>query len=194
MKGYGDRQFIFSLLTRPFTCYGSEFRDPTLLEPLLHQYSFWDRVKTSLTKGAKFPLSRLNNKRRLEDLTSAIKRGNHKSAKINQPILKKMITTEVQYGFHLPTTIDSLYKIPHAVVAPYGLVKQQTIDEDGNKIDKFRNKHDQSFRFDSQKSVNDRVITEKLTSLFYGHTLTRILHYIHKKIVRAIRSLRHKMS
>ena len=79
--------------------YGSEFRNPTALEPLLNKHPFWPSVKQSLSKGAKFPLSRLNNKRRLEDLKCAIKRGNHKSAKPHHTILNKMVSTEVQHGF-----------------------------------------------------------------------------------------------
>ena len=136
-------------------------------------------MKLSLSKGAKFPLSRLNNKRRLEDLKCAIKRGNHKSAKTHHTILNKMVSTEVQQGFQLPVTVDTLFKIPHAVVAPYGVVHQLTMDEQGNKKDKYRNTHDQSFRFKSKQSVNDRVQKDKLTEMFYGHALLCILHYIH---------------
>ena len=159
--------------------YGSEFCNPTILDPLLHKHPLWQRVRKSLTHGAKFPLKRLNNKRRLQDLEDAIKRGNHKSAKIHENILMDMVNEEVLHGFQLPTTVESLFKIPHTVVAPYGLVHQQTIDKDGNKKDKFRNTHDQSFRFSSQRSVNDRVISDELTELIYGHAILRILHYIH---------------
>ena len=159
--------------------YGSEFRAPSILEPLLIRSPFWPEVKKSLTSGAKYPLTRINNRQRIADLHDAIRRGNHKSAKENNSILSNIVSNEVSCGFQLPTTVDSLFHIPHTVIAPYGLVSQQSINEHGEIIEKFRNTHDQSFKYSSGKSVNDRVKQEELTDLFYGDALLRTLHYIH---------------
>ena len=87
-----------------------------------------------MEKGARFPLERINNKRRKIDNEEAIARGNHKSAKQNLPILKGMVSKEVEVGFQLPIPIDCIHNIPHAVVAPYGLQTQQTVDEKGHSI------------------------------------------------------------
>ena len=159
--------------------YGSEFRPTKVLHPLLHKSPFWEEVSTSLDKGAKYPLTRISNPRRLQDIEDALLRGNHKSVKSNPGILNSLVSKEVKLGFQLPTTIESIKLTPHACIAPYGLITQQTIDERGNSIPKHRGTHDQSFQFSSKNSVNDRVKKEALLELIYGDMLRRILHYIH---------------
>ena len=159
--------------------YGSEFRTSTVLHPLLSKSPLWPAISSILNKGAKYPLDRLSNKRRKADLEEALTRGNHKSAKSEPKILTKLIQKDVTAGYQLPTTIASLRKIPHTCIAPYGVVHQTTIDDQGNLIPKKRAAHDQSFKFSSGSSVNSRVQTEKLTKLIYGDALRRILHYIH---------------
>ena len=99
--------------------YGSEFRAAQTLEPLLEKSPFWNEVEKSLTKGARYPLERISNKRRLADLKDAIKRGNHKSAKANLPILQDKIEKEAKAGFQLPTTIDSTHLIPPSPTATH---------------------------------------------------------------------------
>ena len=159
--------------------YGSEFRASTALRPLLHRSPLWPTVLAILDDGAKYPLERISNSRRLQDLTEAIQRGNHKSAISEPKILRKLISKDVTAGFQLPTTIESMHKIPHACIAPYGVVHQTTIDNEGNLIPKKRAAHDQSFKFSSGTSVNSRVQTEKLNKLIYGDALRRIIHFIH---------------
>ena len=159
--------------------YGSEFRPWRALAPLLHLSPHWADVKDTLSNGARYPLQRLSPKRRLQDLEEAIIRGNHKSATDSPNILDKLIKKDVDAGFQLPTTINSLRLMPHAVVAPYGVIKQNTIDTEGNIIPKLRIAHDQSFCYSSGTSVNSRVNKDELTTLIYGDALRRLLHYIH---------------
>ena len=159
--------------------YGSEFRPWETLLPLLHKSPHWLDVKDTIKNGARYPLKRLSPQRRMQDLEEAILRGNHKSATAEPTVLTKLIKKDVDAGFQLPTTIDSLRSIPHAVVAPYGIIKQNTVDNDGNIIPKLRMAHDQTFCFSSGASVNCRVKKEELSSLIYGDALRRLLHYIH---------------
>ena len=88
------------------------------------------------------------------------------------------MTTEVEFGYALPIPIDIIHRIPHAAVAPLGLIFQDTIDEFGAVKEKPRATHDQSFAFSSGLSVNDRVIQDQLIPCQYGHCLLRMLHYI----------------
>ena len=140
---------------------------------------YWSDVRDSLDNGACYPLKRLSTHQQITDLEESIKRGNHKSTIDSPKILDKLINKDVQSGFQLPTTIDSLHKMPHACVAPYGVIKQNTIDNKGNVIPKLRATHNQSFCFSSGTSVNSCVKKEELTTLIYGNALRRILHYIH---------------
>ena len=159
--------------------YGSEFRSVTTLAPLLHRSPFWNDIKSSLSKGARYPLERISNSRRRSDLEEAITRGNHESAKANTPVLTKLLKKDVNLAFQLPVTIDAIRKVPHACIAPYGLISQQSIDELGEILTKYRAAHDQSFQFSSRNSVNDRVKRDQLLDLIYGDMLRRIIHYIH---------------
>ena len=78
-------------------------------------------------------------------------------------ILTKLIQKDVNAGFQVPTTTNSLQKIPLACIAPYGVIHQHTIDEQGIIIPKLGAAHYQSFKFSSGLLLNSRVQTEKLT-------------------------------
>ena len=68
--------------------YGSEFRNPDILQHLLKDSPFWPEVNNSLRKGAKYPLERISNKKSKVNLDDEIMRGNYKLAKSETPILK----------------------------------------------------------------------------------------------------------
>ena len=166
------------LQTDSIVTYGSEFKPVHVLEPLLGRHPLWSAFRSILEHGASYPLRPIDNTSRLQDIQDAIKRGNHKSAIANSDLIKAMMTTEVENGYALPIPIDVIPQIPHAAVAPLGLVFQDTIDESGNVKEKARATHDQSFAFSSKLSVNDRVIHDQLIPCQYGHCLLRMLHYI----------------
>jgi len=113
-----------------------------------------------------------------------MKRGNHKSSQDNPNIFKKLIVKDVELVFQLPISINSLLDIPHACIAPYGAISQQTVDEETHGIQKHRASHDQSFQFSSKNSVNDRVHRKYLLELIYGDALRRIAHYINSLHMR----------
>jgi hypothetical protein len=56
--------------------------------------------------------------------------------------------------------------------------KQWTELPDGSKQPKFHMTHDQSFNTSIGTSVNGRVLTDQLDSIYYGGCLSRLIHYI----------------
>lgn len=158
--------------------FGSEFRSPELLRELLQDHPFWPRLEEILTNGANFPLHEISNEDRHADLQFHADRGNHKSASKSQEILKQLITEDVKRGFALPLPISILNRLPKAALAPLGCVKQSSLDSFGNRVEKFRMTHDQSFPGPSNQSVNKRVKTEELPPIMYSFVLLRTIHYI----------------
>ncbi len=109
-----------------------------------------------------------------------IQQGNHQSAKQRAPTLEKMMSSEVRHGWQLPLPLSAALLIPHAVVAPMGLVEQATINERGEIVDKLRVTHDQSYNpvKGTRRSVNDRVYRDELTPCMFGRALLRHIHQI----------------
>ena len=60
-----------------------------------------------------------------------ILRGNHKSSQsvLNSSALDKTISKEIDHGWALPLTIESLQNIRHAGVVPLGVAEQLSINE-----------------------------------------------------------------
>ena len=106
-------------------------------------------------------------------------RGNHKSAKDRAEDLKSLVRKDIECGFQLPISQEAVLKIPHACIAPYGIVDQTTINDQGQTIAKLWLAHDQSYKFKSETSVNSRIEPDDLLKLTYGKCLSHILHYIH---------------
>lgn len=76
------------------------------------------------------------------DLVAIIERGNHESAKAHPATLEKMLHDKVLHGWQLvPLPVEAVHMIPSAVVAPLGMVTQFSIDEQVNRIEKFRLHH-----------------------------------------------------
>lgn len=124
--------------------YGSEFRDPELLEELLCHYPFWPRLRNILVKGALLPLDDISDSDREKDLIFHSNRGNHKSANKNVEMIREISAEDVARGFSLPLPIPSLHFLPNASLAPLGYVRQSTIDNFGNRSYKYQMTHDQS--------------------------------------------------
>ena len=161
---------------------GSEFRGRNKLEPLLHHHEHWKKMNEIITTGLDYPLTDLPDKILKADVTAMIAQGNHKSATtpaVAQTLLKNY-TKEVEHGWMLPVTLESVAKIKGAGVIPIGVAQQHTIDEKGKRYTKYRTTHDASFPPPSEQSINDRLIKSTLYPCYYGHYLIRILHLIHK--------------
>jgi hypothetical protein len=112
------------------------------------------------------------------DLIFHKERSNHKSTTKHMEKLDSIISEEISRGYALPLTIDILPKIPNASLAPLGCHQQETINELGEKIPKYRMTHDQSFPGPSGHSVNNRVLKDKLPPCMYSYVLLRSIHYI----------------
>jgi hypothetical protein len=158
--------------------FGSEFRKPSELKPILSSHPHWSELNKILNKGATFPLQPISQEQHIMDLDFHRERGNHKSAMKNNSILSKIILNDVERGFALPLPTKLLKLIPNASLAPLGCQEQEIINELGERIPKFRMIHDQSFPGPSSLSVNLRVIQEELPTCMYSYVLLKTIHYI----------------
>ena len=157
---------------------GSEFRPACVLEPLLGQHPLWHRIRSLLTVGSIWALDPIDNTERLQGVMDNIERGNHKSARDRPDVLRQQIIDDVTHGFALPLPTTCIPMIPHAEVAPMGLVAQNTINARGEIVPKDRLTHDQSFEVGQAPSVNNRVRMEEHQDVLFGHALRRLIHFI----------------
>ena len=104
-------------------------------------------MTTIISEGVLYPLRTTTEAVRKADITHMISRENHKSttAPQNEPTLLKNYNKEVNRGWMLPITIESVSKIKGAGVIPVGCVTQFFINEDGNRYTKRRTTHDAPF-------------------------------------------------
>jgi hypothetical protein len=162
-----------------FIAFGSEFRPTWVLEPLLCHHPNWPKLKKILEEGSNWPLSPITKEDRLAKNKELVARGNHRSAEKYTEELRKTLEIEVAQGWMVPLPLDYISSLKNGELAPVGMDdKQWAVLPDGSRKTKFRLTHDQSFNTMHGKSVNDRVLTEKLDPLYYGGCLSRILHYI----------------
>jgi len=158
---------------------GAEFRPAKLLEPLLMHHHNWCQVKASLTRGSVWPLQPIQDSERVAKNIEFIACGNHKSALKYKNEYIKIIKSEIRQGWMLPLPLHYVNVLKHGELAPIGIDDKVWSEQpDGSKKVKLRLTHDQSFEASQGKSVNGRVIKEKLAPLFYGSCLSRMLHYI----------------
>ena len=68
-----------------------------------------------------------------------ILRGNHKYSQsvLNAAALDKAIIKEIDHGWALPLTIESLQSIKNAGVVPLGVAEQLSINEKGERYVKY---------------------------------------------------------
>jgi hypothetical protein len=162
-----------------FIAFGSEFRPTWVLKPLLCHHPNWPKLKKILEEGSNWPLSPITKEDRLAKNKELVSRGNHRSAVKYTEELRKTLENEVAQGWMMPLPLDYISSLKNGELAPVGMDdKQWTVLPDGSRKTKFRLTHDQSFNTMHGKSVNDRVLTEKLDPLYYGGCLSRVLHYI----------------
>ena len=160
--------------------YGSEFRPTSDLEPLLSSHPLWERTKDILDNGVNVALTQIDDDKEIEDIVAGVKRGNHKGAIQQKSTLNKLVGKDIEHGFALPITSESMTKIKGGKFAPLNITTQWTINEEGNKVQKKRLTHDQSFQgLASGISLNEQVVTSELEPLIYGHMFLRICHMIH---------------
>lgn len=120
----------------------------------------------------------ISPKDRKQDLLFHRQCGNHKSTASYNDILEIIITENIERGFALPLPTALLHLIPNASLAPLGCHLQETINERGERIPKYKMTHDQTFPGPSEMSVNLRVNQDHLPSCMYSFVLLKSLHYI----------------
>ena len=79
----------------------------------------------------------------------------------------------------IPLPLYYISSLQNGELAPEGMDGKQWSElPNGEKQTKYRLTHDQSFNTTKGKSVNDRVLPEKLVQLYYGGCSSCITHYI----------------
>lgn len=162
---------------------GTEFRKLDDIQNLANCHKD-SKVITSIIKhGASYPidLQKYSETTRLSDLEAGIVKGNNKSAEHPEGriALQKAYTKEVNKGWMIPITIDTLRSVKGAGVIPIGCTVQHTINENGERIQKRRTTHDCSQKNESGFSVNLACQKDELEDCIYGYCLLRTLHNIH---------------
>ena len=103
----------------PFN-YGSELRDTTDLAQLFLHHEYKTKIITLIKHGSCYHIDPIEEETRKSDLDEIILRGNHKSSQsvLNSAALNKAISKEIDHGWVLPITIESLQSIKNAGVVP----------------------------------------------------------------------------
>ena len=158
---------------------GSEFKPAHVLEPLLEPLSYWPSLKRSLITGAHCPLRDLDDDLRQKDFEMALSKGNGRAANEESEWIAEQFDEEIRKGWVLALPLEAHKDLKGCVFAPLNVVKQDTINEFNEIVDKKRLCHNLSSegKF-SKESVNSRTIREELSEVFYGHALLRLIHYI----------------
>ena len=157
--------------------YGSEFRPTRCLKSIFKCHPNWKRMKSILENGSAWPLEDLPDANKKRDLAEALAFGNHKGAKANPKLLRKLVEKDVLFGYGLVLPLESLRAIPGALLAPMNIMKQNTINKHGRIMEKDRLTHDQSYTWGSGTSVNSRVVKDSLLPCRFGACLKRLMNW-----------------
>ena len=137
----------------------------------------WNRMKKILSEGLEWFMDNLDPESRLLDLEDAIAFVNHKGATKNEDLLKKLVEKDVKYGYGLVLPLDKIKLIPGVLMAPMNIMNQNTINETGQIIGKDRLTHNQSYKWGSGTSVNNRVQKEELLPCIFGACIKQIIKW-----------------
>lgn len=141
IKSHGSMAAAFKAHTNNPIAYGLEFRPTQALEMLMHQHPVLLKTKQIIDRGTKFPLHPIKNHIREQDLSYVLKYKNHKSANKDSS-LSKHKSAEVIHGWSLPLPPSFSTQIFDAKIAPHGIIRQNTITELGEIVEKERVTHD----------------------------------------------------
>eukprot|EP00956_Cyclotella_meneghiniana_P017221 scaffold27841_cov34-Cyclotella_meneghiniana.AAC.7 len=163
-----DMQRLIESQANTPMCYGSEFRETQLLEPLLVRHPNWSHLKSILENGSDWNLEDLDEEKRRADLLEALEFGNHKGASEQPELLKELLLKDVAYGYCYTVPMNKLTSIPGICVAPMNVQAQFSINEYGEIVPKERLTHDQSYKWGSDTSVNSRTKEEDLLPCIFA--------------------------
>ena len=124
---------------------GSEFQPVAVLVLLCSLHPLWPWVHHWLTDGISYLLNPLWEDDQIADLTTMLKCSNHKSAIFHHDQLVQMLAAEVEWGWQLILPCLAALLFPGEVIAPLGMVLQDSINKWGEIIQKWWLTHDQSF-------------------------------------------------
>ena len=110
--------------------YGSEFCNIASLEKLFLHHEDKTNIINIIRQGSCYHLTLVKEETRKPDSDAMILRGNHKSSHslLNLAALYKAISKEIDRGWALPLTIESLQKIKNAGVMHLGVAEQFSIN------------------------------------------------------------------
>jgi hypothetical protein len=110
--------------------FGSEFRRLDQLEDVLGGHPLFAQLRTILTNGMDYRFkTELSETDCLLELTQMHERGNHKSSKAEPAIVNPLLLKDVTHGFSIPIPPHIVPLIVGALVQPFGLAKQFTLNE-----------------------------------------------------------------
>jgi hypothetical protein len=162
--------------------FGSEFRPVPDLEPLLGRHPLFPFVSGILSNGMDYEFhegKELSESERLIEMAGQLQRGNHKSVTDALETVQTLLTKDVTHGFTLPLPASCAPQIKGAMIQPLGVVKQTSMNKDGDRVEKCRLTQDLSFSLDVRNhSVNGRVNLNRYPEMIYGWCMPRILHLV----------------
>lgn len=159
---------------------GSEFLDVSLLEPILRRHPHWTLIKKILQDGAQMHQTEEvpTENRHLEN-QALIDYNNHKGARDNMDVILSTVLDDIKHGYAIVLPLGTERLLPMAMLCPVGVVKQNTLTNNGQVAQKTRLTHDQTFvRLVTSKSVNMITDLSQFPCMIYGWTLVRLIHQI----------------
>jgi hypothetical protein len=175
-----DFQRFFETQAGTTVDFGSEFRPLEQLSPLLRQHPGFAEFAEVIVTGMPYRYSKeITEEEREKEVIAMLARGNHKSAQEEPEIVGKLLSKDVVHGFSMILPIGVVPLIPDAMVQPVGLAKQWTLDDQANRIVKYRITQDLSYsETEKEMSINSRIDMDQYPEMVYGWALPRIIHFI----------------
>jgi hypothetical protein len=162
--------------------FGAEFRSVEALRPLLGRHPNFEELAIVITSGMPYRYAQdIDDDTREKEMLAMIARGNHKSAQANPEQVGRLLSKDVVHGFSMVLPIEVVPLIPGAMVQPTGLAEQWVLNEEGERMIKYRITQDLTYAEtdkDSQISVNSRIDMGEYKEMIYGWCLPRIIHFI----------------
>jgi hypothetical protein len=147
--------------------FGSKFRPIKQLEEILGGHPLFGQLRTILTEGMDYWFkTEFSKSDRFVELTQMLERGNHKSSEAEPAIINRLLLKDVTHSFSIPVTPETVPVIAGALVQPFGLTQQFTLNELGERVVKYRLTQDLSFSLSQEAcSVNSRIDRPKYNEM-----------------------------
>jgi hypothetical protein len=122
--------------------FGSEFRPLQDPELLLSRHPHFPFVARVLTLGMDYHFQdgqELAETERLAEMAGQLQRGNHKSVSQALDRVKELLAKDVTHGFTIPLfPVECAPQIKGGMIQPLGVVKQSSLNEHNEIVEKFR--------------------------------------------------------